>query len=69
MIKLSTIFWQEKNKEEKRRASMMRELLDRSPCSNTSRREKEGGDDPWRSNDFTARLHVRFGGRPRNFLE
>lgn len=37
MIKLSTIFWQEKNKEEKRRASMMRELLDRSPCSNTSR--------------------------------
>lgn len=33
-----------------------------------TRREKEGGDDPWRSNDFTARLHVRFGGRPRNFL-
>lgn len=37
MIKLSTIFWQEKNKEGKRRASMMRELLDRSLCSNTSR--------------------------------
>lgn len=27
---------------------MTRELLDRSPCSNASRREKEGGDDPWK---------------------
>lgn len=44
----------------------------RFPCiarPSASRREKQVGDDPWRSNDFTARLHVRFGGRPTNFLD
>lgn len=39
IIKLSTISLrkQEKIKKEKRRASMIRELLDRFPCSNASR--------------------------------
>lgn len=51
---------------------MIRELLDRFPCSNASRnaeRKRGRGRSMMRSNDFTARLHVRFGGRPRNFLD